>query len=119
MKYLPQEKVERVKKGGAETNQSPQAEAAAESKAPASADSGKALSQEEALHFMREELYGAIPEFAAVYDQDGILGLLRQTEAYRIPDADRKTLEQIRKCVSSSDWNGLSTIIGEKMGGKQ
>ena len=54
-----------------------------------------------------DELYEAITEFAAVYDQESILGLLRQTDAYRIPDADRKKLEQIRKYVSNSDWNGL------------
>ncbi|MBR0092141.1 MAG: response regulator [Lachnospiraceae bacterium] len=146
MKYLPQEKVERIKKNSAEINQGPQAQPVANSKTPASADSGKEMSREEALHFMREEtpkllasletllgdlnpyfqkeekadadapeisreeldeLYEAITEFAAVYDQESILGLLRQTDAYRIPDADRKKLEQIRKYVSNSDWNGL------------
>ncbi|MBQ4417073.1 MAG: response regulator, partial [Butyrivibrio sp.] len=123
-----------------------QAQPVADSKTPASADNGKEMSREEALHFMREEtpkllssletllgdlnpyfqkeekadadapeisreeldeLYEAITEFAAVYDQESILGLLRQTDAYRIPDADRKKLEQIRKYVSNSDWNGL------------
>ena len=158
MKYLPQEMVERVKKRGTKTSQSPQVQAVAGSKAPVSADSGttayadsgKEWAQEEALRFMREdtpkllaslreletslrpflqkadepdedlpelsqeelnELYEAIPEFIDVYDQDGILRLLQQTDGYRIPEADRKKLEQVRKCAVGSDWNGLKEAM--------
>ena len=57
------------------------------------------------------ELYEAIPEFIEVYDQDGILRLLQQTDGYRIPEDDRKKLEQVRKCAVGSDWNGLKEVM--------
>ncbi|MBQ6733869.1 MAG: response regulator [Lachnospiraceae bacterium] len=57
------------------------------------------------------ELYEAIPEFVEVYDQDGILRLLQQIDGYRIPEADREKLEQLRKCAGNSDWNGLKEVL--------
>ena len=59
-----------------------------------------------------EELYEAIPEFAGVYDQDAILRLIQQTDGYRIPEPDRKKLEQIRKYAKEGDWNGLRGETG-------
>ena len=57
------------------------------------------------------ELYEAILEFAEMYDQDSIIRLLRQTEGYAIPEAERERLERIRKRVGDSDWGGLKEIL--------
>ncbi|MBQ6903975.1 MAG: hypothetical protein IJQ26_05590, partial [Lachnospiraceae bacterium] len=58
-----------------------------------------------------QELYEAVGEFAEIYDADGILRLLQQTDGYRVPEADRKKLEEIRKCVNNSDWAALQEVM--------
>ncbi|MBR0171662.1 MAG: hypothetical protein IJQ21_02610 [Lachnospiraceae bacterium] len=58
-----------------------------------------------------QELYEAVGEFAEIYDADGILRLLQQTDGYSVPADDRKKLEQIRKCVNSSDWSALLEVL--------
>ncbi|MBR0173539.1 MAG: response regulator [Lachnospiraceae bacterium] len=153
MKYLPQEKVERLKKAGTEIDRDMQARSAADRDMPASGDRGQTMSREEALRFIREEtpkllsslqslvadlnpyfkteekpdadapeisgeeleeFYEAIPEFVAVYDQDGILRLLRQLEGYRLPETEQERIMLIRKYANTSDWNGLRDVMNRR-----
>ena len=60
-----------------------------------------------------QELYEAIGEFSAIYDADGISGMLRQTEGYALPEKDREKIARIRECVKNSDWTALQTAINE------
>ena len=70
---------------------------------------------DEDLPLMEQEdldaLYEAIPEFAAVYDQDSILRLFKQAEGYRIPEAEQERFRQIQKYVKQSDWSALRDVM--------
>lgn len=58
-----------------------------------------------------QELYEAIGEFAELYDTDGILSMLRQTEGYAIPKAERERFRKIQECVKNSDWTALQQAL--------
>ena len=58
-----------------------------------------------------DELFEAIREFAGLYDQDGILNLLTQTEGYAIPETEKERIEQIKKCAQNSDWSGVNDVM--------
>lgn len=58
-----------------------------------------------------QELYEAIGEFAEIYDTDGILGMLRQTEGCAIPESERERIARIRESVTNSDWTALQAAL--------
>ena len=150
MKYLPQEKVVRMKHAECGSRKGKDVQEKTDCVTKAAGDTGETKSQEEALLFIREEtpkllsslqrltvdlapyfkkeekadadvpeispeeleeFYEAVAEFSGQYDQDGILGLLRQMEDYRIPQAERERVGQIEKCAKASDWNGLKDMM--------
>ncbi|MBR5969617.1 MAG: response regulator [Lachnospiraceae bacterium] len=61
------------------------------------------------------ELYEAVRELAAAYDQDGIRRVLEQAGGYRVPAEDRERLDNLRRLAQNSDWEGLRAAA-EKAG---
>ena len=53
------------------------------------------------------ELYDGILEFAQMYDLDSIERLLKETEGYAIPEAERERFALVKECARNSDWAGL------------
>ena len=58
-----------------------------------------------------QELYEGILEFAEGYDLDSIDLLLKQADAYAIPEAEKERFDKVKRLVRDSDWEGLKKLF--------
>ena len=59
-----------------------------------------------------QEIYEAIAEYSQMFDIDSIDRLLKQTEGYAIPPAEKERFAQVKKAVRDSDWDALTKVLG-------
>lgn len=76
----------------------------------ASADEADADREEIDIEELNE-LYEGILEFAEGYDLDSVDLLLKQAEAYAIPEAEKERFDKVKRLVRDSDWEGLKELL--------
>ena len=57
------------------------------------------------------EAYGAIKEFASMFDSDSIDGIIAELRKYRMPDEEAERFNVIATCADGADWGGLEEAL--------
>ncbi|MBQ9574599.1 MAG: response regulator, partial [Synergistaceae bacterium] len=57
------------------------------------------------------EAYGAIKEFAEMFDSDSIDGIMEMLRNYKIPDNESERFNKIAMCADAADWGGLEEAL--------